>query len=851
MDNAPSESRLSRLSLLFFCGIAAAALFVFFCHSANQAIFTQDAPAFWFQRMHDALKGRFFEVWFIEPWLGQRYGPISPDLNMIFLRWFDYPFSATLIFAVNLFIGGLGMYVLLRVLKLERFPCCFGGLAFLLTNTVITLIFPGHTYKLMTAAWIPFSIAAFVTALATSRLRYHILSGAFLGLALLGGEVQLAYYLGLWYGVWLVVHLAQVWRNGQLTVSQGSLQAGGLCLIAVCALVLAASTTFHRISYLSENQTITATVGTEKNWHFATQFYFPPEELLSYLTTIQFFGGPEAYWGRDGNPTPLRLSDDYMGLLPLGFAILGGIACWRIWQARLFIIMGIGSLLISFGREGGLYWFLYQLPTMKSQRNPHRWSYFVALATCVLAAYGIQWFLQQLNENGNRLRDWSRWQRNLLIAGLFGALLFIAAGAFLLMPESVAAYWYPSQFLSSSQGSLGLRRAEMMLGSLTRTGLFLSLSTLSVLWLIRTHLGSGAGTVRGGWGRKIRLSFFILLMVVLADLGVNARRYIQFYSWRESLDCKELVGFLRQDKDLFRVKVLAAQQNPILNPLITFILPFHGIPVLDPPAISRMPVEYEKFFNFCQQHYVRSDRYFDYFNIKYVFSSGPFQDPMVKFASVAQWQGIYIYKRDTCFPRAWLAGNARVVTGDDEAVLSATLHPSLNLRQTVVLSEKPRAVPVDGAAQPLSKDPSPKHVAHKEPSTASDLSGDVNILRYTDNELEVEASADGPTILVIGEKWDPGWKAWVNGEPSRILRANYLMRAVEVPPGKNRVRMEYRPSLTGFWISTISVLGLALVGAVYGIRRVIRLLENSGTPRERPLSRMARRERGASLEDGM
>jgi hypothetical protein len=126
-----------------------------------------------------------------------------------------------------------------------------------------------------------------------------------------------------------------------------------------------------------------------------------------------------------------------VGLLPLGFAILGGIACWKVWQARLFVIMGIGSLLISFGREGGLFWLLYQLPTMKSQRNPHRWSYFVALAVCVLAGYGADWLWKKLKAHReNRSKEqlvasvshWNVWQKRLMIGTVFGAVLFAIAG---------------------------------------------------------------------------------------------------------------------------------------------------------------------------------------------------------------------------------------------------------------------------------------------------------------------------------------------------------------------------------------------------------------------------------------
>lgn len=294
-------------AFFIFCSLAVLTLAILFYHSADMVLAAMDAPAFWFQRAHVLLKECFFDIWSTEFWLGQRYGPISPDLNALILKWLEYPFSLNILFSLNLLLGATGMYFLLRGLKINLFASFFGSISYLLTNTTLTLVYPGHVNKVMTYAWIPFSIATFLTALRKDKIGYYIISGAFLGLSLLGGEVQIPYYLGLWYAIWLLFfHWIQ--KNIHQLKYQTMAKSGvGLLLVAICSLVLGLSTTLHSFHYLSENNPVTGSDATFQNWRFATQFYFPPEEILSYFTTIQFFGGPHVYWGRDGNPTPLQI----------------------------------------------------------------------------------------------------------------------------------------------------------------------------------------------------------------------------------------------------------------------------------------------------------------------------------------------------------------------------------------------------------------------------------------------------------------------------------------------------------------------------------------------------------------
>jgi hypothetical protein len=786
---------------LFFCGIAFGALLFLFYQNGDVAFISMDAPAWQLERMRHCLENSSYYLWYTGHWLGNRFGPISPDFNALILRYVSYPFSLNLLFSVNLFLGGIGFYILLRRLDLNKPACLFGAIAYLLTCTNVTLLYPGHVNKIMTAAWIPFSTTFFFTALRDRRIMDYLLSGAFLGLGLLGGEVQLPYYLGFWFSVWLLIFLIHKAREKSLDRLDISIHGIGLLFLAITSLVTGFSTTIHILRFMEESTITAPKEDPTSTWLFATQFYFPPQELLSYITTVQFFGGVPieefCYWGHDGEPTPLRRSDDYMGLLPLGFAFVGAIALWRLWQVRMFVITALISLLASFGKQGFVFWILYQLPFMKTQRNPHRWSYFVSFSVCALSAYGIHWFWEKLHE-GDASKDnqtkgvpvFKRASRFLFWTCWFGIILFGLAFLLLNNQEGIARTYYGPGPLASPQSYLYLQRTHLILASLIRTGFFISISTASVWWLIFAKTNLKPNQPR--WSMLAPLVLVVLVMAT--DLGMNDKRYFQIEPWKEEFFKSDLVKLLKEDPDPFRIKLYGFQQDFILSKFVSEIFPFHHIEVVDPGSASRIPLEYSELFDYMKNHYVRSERIYDFFNVKYVISLQEIKDPLLKLELIAKGDKFLLYRRQDFMPRAWLVHTARVVE-DEASALSQTLNTSFPFRKSVILNEKPEIVPIDASV--LQGASSAANSAEVEPA---------HFKSRDDNNMEIEASTTKPAILVLGEKWDQDWFAWLDGKPVKIYHADFVMRGIEVPAGNHLIRLEYRPSMSGFWISIFSLV---------------------------------------------
>jgi hypothetical protein len=104
--------------------------------------------------------------------------------------------------------------------------------------------------------------------------------------------------------------------------------------------------------------------------------------------------------------------------------------------------------------------------------------------------------------------------------------------------------------------------------------------------------------------------------------------------------------------------------------------------------------------------------------------------------------------------------------------------------------------------------------------------GTIELTEYAPNRLVYKANATGDQLAVFSEVWygpDKGWHVTIDGAPSELMRANYLLRAVNVPSGEHEIVMEFRPHRY-YTLKTVAVVVsigilLSLLFLVYKLTR--------------------------------
>lgn len=165
---------------------------------------------------------------------------------------------------------------------------------------------------------------------------------------------------------------------------------------------------------------------------------------------------------------------------------------------------------------------------------------------------------------------------------------------------------------------------------------------------------------------------------------------------------------------------------------------------------------------------------------------------------------VAVLENPNALPRAWLVHSAQEVRPGEalELLGDGSVSPAL----TAVLEEEapPLALPTDARQD------------------------EARITLYEPDRIRVHTRSAAPGMLVLSEMHFPTWKAYVDGVPARLLRANHVLQAVALPAGTHTVELRAE-SLTlraGLAISLgfallILALGFACVARHRGLGRAI------------------------------
>ncbi|MEK9143670.1 MAG: YfhO family protein [Patescibacteria group bacterium] len=143
-----------------------------------------------------------------------------------------------------------------------------------------------------------------------------------------------------------------------------------------------------------------------------------------------------------------------------------------------------------------------------------------------------------------------------------------------------------------------------------------------------------------------------------------------------------------------------------------------------------------------------------------------------------------VFVNEKALPRAFLA-SAYSVADNDKRIIDALYQKEFDPRETLVLEREPVIQPQSGE-------------------------GSVEIKKYTANEIVLQSKSSVSKLLFLSDVYDNGWRATVDGQETRIDRADYDFRAVALPSGDHVVRMVYWPKsfVYGLWVAAIGILCL-------------------------------------------
>lgn len=85
--------------------------------------------------------------------------------------------------------------------------------------------------------------------------------------------------------------------------------------------------------------------------------------------------------------------------------------------------------------------------------------------------------------------------------------------------------------------------------------------------------------------------------------------------------------------------------------------------------------------------------------------------------------------------------------------------------------------------------------------------GNIRLTDYAPNALSYTSESEEGGLAVFSEIYYPnGWMAFVDGQQTPVLRANYMLRAIEIPAGRHEITFRYDPPVfhTGATISRVA-----------------------------------------------
>ena len=711
-------------------------------------------------------------------------------------------------------IFALGMYWFAFTKLQSRVAALVSALAATYSMYIIIWIMSGHNTKIAVMAMFPYIL------LALDRLRQRFSTAVSLALVLtlhfafVASHIQMIFYIYLAVGLYILFFL----MRGLATKGQWKSVARAGAVFALASVIAFAMDSDRYLSTLEYNpysirganpitESLSQAAPTKSvegglDYDYATSWSLAPGEMLTFLVPSAYGFGSVPYSGilsRNQEirvntyfgPQPFTEAPQYMGIVVLVLAVIGLIA-HRHDPFVQYLAATVGvSLFIAFGREFPvLYDLMYNyFPTFNKFRVPSMILVLVQIMIPLLAGYGMI-TLFSLRDRSMPPRTDARWKY--VLAGL--AFLFVVSlvassavvGIYeIFMPREEAVTFFAGRY-GNPQVASELYRfvTELVVGDVRMALALLLAATAAMYYYARqkTSLTFAAG---------------IVLLALVADLWRISAKPMEPQEQRGlemQFTAPPFVEFLQQDSTQFRVLELVDGQPQTSNTLAYWRLQsafgYHGAKlrayqdVVDVVGLSNPLV-----WQLMNVKYVVTDRADSSAGLRLVFAGGD----------------RYVYRNEAAERRVFFVDSVAVAGGLE--ILGNIRSQQFSATEVAYFLED-HGLQIDP--------PGPQASA--------------TISEYGLQSLSVSVRATGRNLLFLSETFYPeGWVARLDGEEVPIYRANYLFRAVVIPPGEHALILSFEPR--GFALGKNLSLGANVV-VLIGLAGVAaqRLRKRSASP---------------------
>ena len=689
------------------------------------------------------------------------------------------------------FVMLLGFYILLRAFNFKVWMAGLGAIIWAFSSYFFIIIAAGHIWKFITLAYIPPTIAGMVLCYRGKYWLGGLVTALFVALQISSNHVQMSYYF---LFVMLFMALAYgVQAYQQKTLARFGKSTGVLVVAGLIGVCINLSNLYHTYEYskesmrgkselVKENSANQTSSGLERD--YITQWSYGIGETFSLLVpnvkggaSVPLAANEKAmekanpmygsiysqlgqYWGEQpGTSGPVYVGAFVVFLFVLGLFIVKGPMKWALLAATVL------SILLSWGKNfmGFTDFFIDYVPMYNKFRAVSSILVIAEFTIPLLAMLALKEVVATPAIIKERKKDF------LISFGLTGGLALL----FAVLPK----VFFPSYVSTMEMNALQGIPADQLVPLLAnleevRMSLFTSDAWRSFFIVL---LGAGLVWAYGMGKLKQHVLIGALAVLCLVDMWSVNKRYLYDEQFVE--EQVQTQGFRQTETDKMILEDEALDYR-VLN-LASNTFNENNTAYWHKSVGGYHAAKLRRYQEMIEEH-ISGEMQGLY---QAVADAGgdmeqldPSAFPVLNMLNTRYFifplQGGQTVPLANPFAlgNAWFVDEVKYVANANEEI--EAIH-GLDPTQTAVVDKK-----FESVVQSLPSD-----------STAT-----IELVAYEPNYLKYEVNSEKGGTVVFSEIYYPGWKSTIDGQEVAHGRANYILRAMNVPAGQHVVEFRFDPT---------------------------------------------------------